>query len=372
MNKLQNLRLREIEESLPQLMQLTLESTTAHGIQLALQSPELGLEWQDAIGFSSRQESHQRVLLSVDQPMRIASTTKTFVATAILRLWEEQSVGLDHAIECYLSAQHSDLIKSAGYKLSDITIRHLLSHTSGLRDYGNNPEFLKAIFEMPDDSWTRSEQLQIAMAAGQPFGKPGEVFCYCDTGYILLGEIIEQISGLDLGTALRHLLDYDCLGLHSTWFESSELAPIGSLPLVHQYEGDIDSYQLDASCDSYGGGGLVSTVGDMARFMGSLFKGCLFKHTFTLPIFLSTVAATSGGPDYGVWEQVPGTYRLGIDGGKTGRVFSHKGHFGTVAAYVPELDLAVGLSLNFARQGNDPDCRDCFLNQILSLFEFNP
>lgn len=364
-------KLTEIDQALQQLMRRALESSPSHGIQLYLHSQKKGLLWQGAVGFNAREDNQQRNPLNVDQPMRVASNTKTFAAAAILRLWEQQSINLDDPIEQYLSPQHTSMIRAAGYPLTDITLRHLLSHTSGLYDYGDSPEFLSAIVNTPQRHWTRTEQLKVAMASGQPYGNPGEVFRYSDTGYILLGEIIERVAERPLGIALRLLLDYQALGLNATWLETAEQEPPGLPPLVHQYEGDLDIRQLHASCDIYGGGGLVSTVGDMARFMQGLFNGNLFKHTFTLPTLLSTVAATSGGPDYGIWQQIPGTYRLGIDGGQTGRVFSHKGHFGTVAAYVPELDLAIGLNLNITRQGNEADQRDLMLADILALFGGN-
>jgi D-alanyl-D-alanine carboxypeptidase len=78
----------------------------------------------------------------------------------------------------------------------------------------------------PAHRWSRLEQVQLAMALGAPLCAPGETFHYSDTGYILLGEILEQASGLSLAAALRSLLSFERLGLHRTWLDA-ERTPCG-------------------------------------------------------------------------------------------------------------------------------------------------
>ena len=361
----------EFSSVLRQLIEKAIDKRKTHGVQLYVDSPKMDRRWEGATGYTDHDHNLQREILTPLHPMRIASNTKTFVAAAILRLWEEQGLELDNGIAQYLSSEYSSMIGEKGYDLDRISIRHLLSHTSGLFDYADTEEFESTIFENTERFWTRTEQLQIAMVSGKPYGEPGEVFRYSDTGYILLGEMIEKVSGKALGPALRQLLNYEHLGLSSTWMEIDEPAPVNILPRVHQYDDEIDIYPVNGSFDIYGGGGLISTVGDMARFMRGLFEGNVFSKPSTLKTMLSTVPAKRGGPDYGIWQQVPGTYRLGIDGGTHDRVYSHKGHFGTLAAYVPALDLAIGLSLNTVRQGSENDHRETLLAELLNLFEIN-
>lgn len=361
--------LANVSSSLSLLIANYLKASPSHGIQLHVDSP--GIKFCQAIGFVERDHKNTSETITVNHPMRIASNTKTFVAVAALRLHEQGQLNLDAAIERYLLPSHQKLLQSNGYQPNLIAARHLLSHTSGLFDYADSPAFMKAFVETPQRYWTRKDQLQLAMVEGAPYGKPGEVFRYSDTGYILLGEILEQITQQPLGAALRHLIDYRKLGLHATWLESLEPVPEGTLALVHQYEGDVDTFDLDASSDIYGGGGLVSTVGDMARFMRGLFAGEIFADSSTLDTLLSPVPAQRGGPDYGLWQQVPGNYRLGISASRDNRVYSHKGHFGTLAAYVPELEMAISFSLNYSRQGSDPDQRDALLKEILTLFSID-
>ena len=351
-----------------QLIEQTLEISPSHGIQLHLDSPKLGIQWNGAVGFTDRSHNVTREVLTPLHPMRIASTTKTFIAAAILRLWEQQQLVLDSSISEYIAAKHAHIIQKKGYALDRITIRQLLAHTSGLFDYADSDAFFDAVGANPQHHWTRTEQLQLAMECGEPYGAPGEIFRYSDTGYILLGEIIERVTGQSLGIALRQLLHYEQLGLHSTWLEIMESPPSNLLPRIHQYEGDIDVHDFDGSFDIYGGGGLISTVGDMARFFRGLFEGKVFSSPHTLTEMLAPVPAKRGGPDYGIWKQVPGTYRLGIDAGENDAVYSHRGHFGTLVAYVPEIDLAVGLNVSISQSGPE-DLRVSLLTDILGLFD---
>ena len=317
------------------------------GIQLQLESPTLGIDYQRAVGFTDRAHNIDRQPLTVQHPMRIASITKTFVAAAILRLWEQGNIALDQSITGYIAPEHLRLMQQYHYDLSTITIRHLLSHTSGLFDYADSETFYQQFHQQPQHQWTRTEQLQLAMEEGEPYGRPGEVFRYSDTGYNLLGEIIERCYGEDLGASLQALIGYKALGLQSTCLEKNERPPEHSLPNVHQYDHELDSTALDASFDSYGGGGLVSTVGDLCRFMRGLFSGGIYKQSNTLLTMLSTVPAKQGGPDaYGVSKQIPGSYRLGIEAGEHGQILGHSGYFGTYAAFIPHLDCTVSLSIN--------------------------
>jgi D-alanyl-D-alanine carboxypeptidase len=368
---LKSFSIEGLSNILQQLIEKTNKQGKTHGIQLHVDSPKIDIQWEGATGFTDRDHSTQREGLTPQHPMRIASNAKTFVAAAILRLWEGQRLELDNGIDQYLSLEHRSLIGQNSYDLDKISVRHLLSHTSGLFDYADTAEFENAIFKNTERFWTRTEQLQLAMNSGKPYGHPGDVFRYSDTGYILLGEIIENISGQSLGSALRQLLNYEHLGLNNTWMEIDETTPANVSPRVHQYDGEKDIYPVNGSFDIYGGGGLISTVGDMARFMRGLFEGHVFAHSSTLNTMLSSVPAKWGGPDYGIWKQVPGTYRLGIDGGVHDKIYSHKGHFGTLAAYVPELELAIGFSVNTVRQGSDNDHRDKLLNELLNLFDIN-
>ncbi len=318
------------------------------GLALHVEAPGIGLSWSGAAGMA---DPALDIALTPQHPVRIASNTKTFMAVAFLRLWEEGRLDLDDPIAGQLPDDFVRILEADGYHPDAITIRHLLTHTSGLFDYASSSGFDAQIGANVRHRWTRAEQLEGAMDWGDPYGKPGEVYGYSDTGYILLGEILERATELPMGTALRNLVGYEALGLTSTWLETKEPKPPGVPDRAHQYDGIDDTYRWHPSLDLYGGGGLVSTVGDLARFMRGIFTGRVYRRSSTTEMMLSTVDATSGGPAYFGHAQVPGIYRMGvfvvdIDGLT---IYVHEGYWGTLAAYVPSLDLAVGATVTQAQ-----------------------
>ncbi len=320
------------------------KKTPVHGATLYVDAPRIGFKWNGAAG---TQDPSSNALLTPQHPMRIASISKTYVAAAILRLWEENRLDLETPITHSISEEHSALIANASYQIEKITPHHLLTHTSGLFDWGDCKAYDERVRANPQHHWTRTEQLDFAMKYGEPYGKPGEVYRYSDTGYILLGEIIEQITRQSLGAALRELLIYKDLGLSATWLEILEAKPEGTLDRAHQFVGINDTYDMAPYFDLYGGGGLVATMEDVAKFFRALFTGKVYKNPNTLNTMLSSVNVSRGGPAAYGSEQIPGVYRMGINveniEGLT--VYKHAGFFGTSASYVPELDAVISFSL---------------------------
>lgn len=312
---------------------------------LALDSPALGLDWEGAAGLA---DPVAGVAMTAAHPVRIASNTKTYVAATALRLREEGALGLDDPIETHLPPERVAALRGDGYSTSAITVRHLLTHTGGFFDHTDSPFYEEAIVEDPHHRWTREEQLRGLVEWGDPLGGPGEVYSYSDSGYVLLGEVLERVSGRPLHEAARDLLGYERLGMASTWWETLEPRPEGVLDRAHQFLGELDVTGFDPSFDLYGGGGLAATVGDMALFMRALFTGGVFDDPGTAEIMLSTVpgAAERSGGDR---SRLPaGAYRMGVWVERIAgyAVYRHSGFWGTTALYVPELDLALAATVN--------------------------
>lgn len=321
------------------------ESGSVPAAALYVTAPALGLDWQGAAGIADPATGEP---MTPDHPVLVASNTKTFIAASILRLWENGRLGLDDPIADHLPHEYSQLLSSDGYRPEAISIRHLLTHTSGLYDYADREIYPAKILADPTHRWTRTEQLEAAVAWGDPVGDPGDVYNYSDTGYILLGSILEQVTGQSMPEAVRELVDYERIGLDSTWFATLEPRPSSVPELAHQFYGTVDATTIDPSTDLYGGGGIAATVGDLGRFMRALFTGGVYSSPETARVMLTTVESVRVSAEGQASGLAPGTYRMGVwvmeVEGLT--VYRHSGFWGTVADYVPELDLTIAATVN--------------------------
>jgi len=312
------------------------------GLLLHVAAPTAGIEWAGAAGVADRASGEP---LTPGSTFRIASNTKTFTASATLRLVEEGAIALDQPIAELLSAESVALLTDGGYDPAAIPVRDLLTHTSGLYDYATDPGYPEAVLADPTKRWTRAEQVRFAMEKGAPLGAPGAVFGYSDTGYVLLGEIVERASGLPLAAAYRELLGFERLGLRSTSLETLEPIPAGAPPRAHQYLGEIDATGLDPSFDLYGGGGLVSSVEDLGRFYRALFRGEVFRDPATLETMLTAPpVADEAGAAMGLFR-----YRVGGEE----PCWGHGGFWGSEAIHCPARDFTLAFSINQAEPGDD-------------------
>jgi D-alanyl-D-alanine carboxypeptidase len=224
------------------------------------------------------------------------------------------------------------MLKGDGYDVEAITVAQVLSHTAGFGDHTNDDRFTERILASPQYAWIPEEQLRLLVEWRDPVGKPGEKFVYSDSGYVLLGTLVEAWTGRKLGPAVRDLLRYDALGLKATHWEYMEKAPEGAGPRAHQYYGERDITASNASFDLYGGGGIVSDPRELALFMRSLLAGKVLDRPQTL-------AEMTGRGTL--------AYRLGLMVKECdGRLaIGHQGFWNTFAYHVPSLDLTLGGSI---------------------------
>lgn len=308
--------------------------TGAVGFLVHVEAPGRYISWNYAVGDADR-ITQQPLLTS--QPVLIASNTKPYVAATILRLVEQGCVQVDQPIEKLLRAETEQQLSAAGYQTEKITLRHLLSHTSGIRDYVDEGYF-QLIGMHKDHAWTRDEQITRAARAGLPYAAPGDTFRYADINYLLLTEVIETCTQKPFYEAIRSLLDLKKHRLRNTWFIKLEKTPKKSAALAHQYWDKYgwDTYDLDPSWDLYGGGGMAATVKDMALFFRWLFEGKIIQNKDVLAQMYQDVP-----PNLEV------NYCLGIRkisiAGFTG--YNHGGGLGTDVVYIPELDATIAVAV---------------------------
>jgi D-alanyl-D-alanine carboxypeptidase len=313
--------------------QLAADSPGVPGIALAVLAPGTGVDVAVAAGDAGGGSA-----LTPDRPFRIASNTKTYTAAATLRLVETGMIGLDDPIVDRIDPVLVDLLAGDGYVTDAITVRHLLQHTSGIYDYASDVDYQTVVLGgHGEQHWERVDQVRFAVERGDPIGPPGEQYAYSDTGYILLGDLLERATERPLAGAYRQLLEFDRLGLEETWLETVEPPPPGTADRAHQYYEDLDTYDADPSFDLYGGGGLVSTVGDLAAFYRALFAGDVFADPETLAV-MTTVPPVS--EDAGA---AMGLFRF--EESDLGECWTHSGFWGTVVISCADRDIAIALSV---------------------------
>lgn len=313
-------------------------------IALAVDLP--GWQWRGGVDGPLAGPAHGD---PADRPFRIASIAKPFTAAAIHRLAATGSLSIWNPIAPLLRDGTRRMIEAGGYDPAAITVAHLLSHTSGIFEHTDAPSYLPTVFASPDRRWSREEQIGIAMAEGSPHGAPGIVYRYSDTGYILLGEIVELATGEALGPAVRRLLDFADIGLAATWWEAMEPPPSGLPPLARQFTGGgVRADVIHPSFDLYGGGGLVSTVDDLARFVRALLTGPLFdKRALTAALVTPPASPPPGAPPpFRTHNYLLASMRVGAQ-----VAHGHTGAWGSAMLYLPEWDAAIAATVN--REGAD-------------------
>jgi D-alanyl-D-alanine carboxypeptidase len=261
-------------------------------------------EADTAQSFVSGEADESGTPLTDESLFRVGSIAKTFVAVLVMQLVEEERLGLEAELGQYLGA----VPLGAG-----VTIRALLSHESGLPDYTRDPQFREDVAANRSRVFAPGELLAyVAETDPAPVG----AFNYSNTNYILLGLLLERITGQSLPEILAERI-FDPAGLSSTSLESpmsehpSGLAGGWSEALL---DGEAGPYASIAS-SAWAAGGLISSAGDLERFLRALFTDQLL-----LPESLR--AMVSGPGPYGL-----GLIRVPVNG-RTGY-----GHGGATIGY---------------------------------------
>jgi CubicO group peptidase (beta-lactamase class C family) len=218
-----------------------------------------------------------------DQPYFIASTTKLFTTAIILKLREESKLSLDDQI-----SKHIDKSILSGlhiYKVKDyseeLTIKHLLSHTSGLPDYfqgkGTSGKSLEnEIIEGNDQFWTFEQAIERTKKMTPLFapGTKGKAN-YSDANFQLLGKIIENITHKSYAENCKEFIIHP-LGLSKTYLYQDS---IDKTPKILYYKDN--ELNIPQAMTSFGAdGGMVSTSSDMLVFIEAFFTGKLFPSSY--------------------------------------------------------------------------------------------
>ncbi|HEY7119789.1 MAG TPA: serine hydrolase domain-containing protein [Tepidisphaeraceae bacterium] len=229
------------------------------------------------------------VTVTPDTVFQIQSVTKTFTSTAILMLVEQGKIALDDPVGKYLEGTPDSW--------KPIKIRHLLSHTSGIKDFINEPTASLRL--------DVTEEEVLKATAPRPLNfTPGDRYSYSNTNYHLLAMIIRKLTGLSYGDYLAERI-FRPLGMSSTRIVSLS-ALIPNRAAGYQWAGGTlrNGQYVAESILGYGGGGIVSTASDMAKWAialdgEKLLKRATFEQAWTA-MKLNDGKASSYGLGWGV------------------------------------------------------------------------
>ncbi|MGW0946505.1 serine hydrolase domain-containing protein [Streptomyces sp. NPDC002623] len=237
---------------------------------------------------------------------RMASATKTFVATVVLQLVGEGRLSLDDTVEKWLPG----VVSGNGNDGSKVTVRQLLQHTSGLFNYTADFPLLADVDGFEADryrTWTDEQLVAIAMRH-QPDFEPGAKWSYSNTGYILAGMIIQQVTGDTWQQEVTRRIIRP-LGLRHTVAPTTGVTiPGRHLHGYSDFDGSGETIDTTEFNPTAGGaaGAMIGTTDDLTRFYSALLGGRLLH-----PAELAEMKTTVPAPDLDVvW---PGArYGLGL------------------------------------------------------------
>ncbi|KAA0774949.1 MULTISPECIES: serine hydrolase domain-containing protein [Bacillus] len=254
-----------------------------------------------------------------DYRFRIGSVTKTFTATTVLQLVGENRVQLDDPIEKWLPG----LIQGNGYDGNQITIRQLLNHTSGIAEYLKSKD---ADIMNSKKTYAAEEIVKIGLALPPDFS-PGKGWSYSNTGYVILGMIIEKITGNSYAEEIEKRI-IEPLELSNTFLPGN--SPVipgknharGYMKIDETSELKDMTYYNPSLANS--AGDMISDADDLNKFFSSLLGGKLLKET-QLKEMLTTVPTER--------EDIGHGYGLGIYETKLPNGVSVWGHTGGIPGF---------------------------------------
>ncbi len=209
-------------------------------------------------GASGMADLEHRIPLTPASVFRLGSVTKQFTAAALVLLEERGKLSLDDSITQYLPAYPTH-----GHH---ITIRHLLTHTSGIFSYTSIPGYMNQGI-MRD--LTTDELVDVFKAEPMDFA-PGEQYRYSNSGYVLAGAIIEKVSGQSYGAFIQENI-FEPLGMdHSYYGSHSQIIPNRARGYAQDGQ-RIENAQYLSMTQPHAAGSLLSTVDDLARWDAALY-----------------------------------------------------------------------------------------------------
>lgn len=278
------------------------------------------------------------VPIEPDMVFRLGSITKQFTAVSILMLAQEGKLGLQDEITKFLPDYPTQ-----GKR---ITVEHLLTHTSGIQSYTDMPEWLP----LWRKDFTVKELVDFFKDKPMQF-EPGRSWAYSNSGYILLGAIIEKVSGKTYEEFVTEKI-FKPLGMKGSTYGSTERIIPRRIPGYQAGKSGFVNAPYLSMTQPYAAGSLLSTVDDLAVWSDAVFAGKLVRKEWLDKAFTPYTLANGESAGYGYgWLVGDFAGRRSIEhgGGING--------FSTYEMTLPEDRIFVAILTNSAIAGRDPEPR---------------
>jgi D-alanyl-D-alanine carboxypeptidase len=281
-----------------------------------------------SLGFS---DIESKTPMTADDRVRIASITKTFTGTVILQLRDEGKLNLSDPVSKYLPDYPDG---------ANITIEQLGTMTSGIFEYSDDKMFEEESNKNFDKPFTPEQLIEVA-EKHPPYFPPGKGVYYSNTNFIILGVIIEKITGNDIATEIKKRI-LEPLEMNSTLFARTKDFPE---PHAHGYmytdsssDKPVDVSIFDPDW-AWASGAMISTMNDLYKYAKPLITGQLLSQS-------SQESRMTWGPDlylkFGTWKDRAIKYGFALE--DFGDAYGHCGEipgFNSFMAYIPEKDMTV-------------------------------
>lgn len=321
----------QIPAALDAELQQTLDSMrlvlNTRSLSAAIQTAD-GSVWAHADGFSA-----QATPVTTDDAYLIGSVAKTLTAACILQLADEGLLNIDDSLHEWLPAME--------YIDTNITIRQLLNHTSGIFDVLNHPHHYDSLMADMSRIWTPEELIDRFISP--PLFQPGASWSYSNTNYFILGMIIREASGNEYYTEIRNRfftpLNLETFGIPA--FETLS-SPVAHVWLDMNGDGILDDghsfFMSYMSLNSTAGaaGGYFSTPTDCTRWMRTYMRGDVLSPQM-MSEAQTTVSIGGNIERYGLGLMHKTSGFLGYE------AYGHGGDLAYHASswYFPELDQSI-------------------------------
>ncbi|WP_250433836.1 serine hydrolase domain-containing protein [Hanstruepera flava] len=330
-----------LNDSVKTLLNATVKNGQIPGISFSIIDSDGNIKNYTA-GFSDVETQTE---LTSQKTFLSGSIGKTYAATLVFRLVESGKIDL---FKKYIDYFPGTKWLSELPNINDITVEMLLQHTSGLPRYVLKPEIWNALHEDPNKVWTYEERLKVIFK-DQPVHDAGKGWAYSDTNYILLGMLIEHVTGntyydLVQDVILKPLQLTHTYPSNQRYIENlaqgySKLPPSFHVPPKTVKD---KTYYMNPQLE-WTGGGMASTTEDLAKWAKDYYEGKLVSKT-------SLKSITTPNPN---GKNIEGTSSYGMGSfiykTKHGEAFGHSGFmpgFNALFIYYPKLGIAAALNIN--------------------------